>query len=299
MTAIDDGESIRLTEAGTVYTLEKGGSISIETNGNDITIYRNGKRLITVAYTAFTTPTFTSAEDGREQIEAMLSAPSGTGGSDKAEDSVHTSGDRGKFMLAVRVDPNAAGNPAAALAAAGDYIPIIVDNLGRLYVAPHALLTSEVHVGAMGGNTSVIDATFSGDGTAYAAGDVIGATQTLTGAMRVNGGTGVLQSIRLLDQDDINAAFDVVLMQNTQSLGTDNAVVSITDANAIDILGIVSITTGDNVDLINSRMGTVRNLGLGVQSAASSSNLFAGLITRTAGTFTSNALRLRFTFLQD
>lgn len=150
-----------------------------------------------------------------------------------------------------------------------------------------------------GGVTSVIDVTFSGNSAAYVAGDVIGATQTLTNAMRINGGTGILQSIRLLDQDDLAQAIDVVIFQNTQSLGTDNAAVDISDANAIDKLGHVSITAADYIDLINSRSATKTNTGLGVQSAATSRDLFVGLILRGTGTYTPNALRLRMTFLSD
>lgn len=157
----------------------------------------------------------------------------------------------------------------------------------------------ETHLGSIGGNTRVVDVTFSGNAAAYVSGAVIGTTQTITDAMRVNGGTGLLQSIRLLDQDDLALAIDIVLMQNTQSLGTDNGVVNITDANAIDILGIISVVATDYVDLINSRLSTIRNIDLGVQSAATSRDLFVGLIVRGAGTFTANALRLRLTFLQD
>lgn len=47
----------------------------------------------------------------------------------KAEDAVHASGDSGVMMLAVRKDT------ATAVAADGDYIPIIVDGSGKLHVA--------------------------------------------------------------------------------------------------------------------------------------------------------------------
>jgi len=205
-TVINDGESIRLTEAGVVMTLEKGGEISVESNGNDITFYRNGKRIATYPYTAFTTPTFTSAEDGRSQIEAMLSASTGASNPGKAEDSVHVSGDVGDFVLAVRVDPNAAGNPAAALAVAGDYIPIIVDNLGRLYVAPHALLAGEAHVGQVGGESANPSANFTrpSNTPAYASGDLIANSITAGSvvamsftAARVAAGSFVIRRARL------------------------------------------------------------------------------------------------------
>ncbi len=154
-------------------------------------------------------------------------------------------------------------------------------------------------IGKVGGRTSIIDVTFSGDGAAYVAGDVLGTTQTLANAMSEVGGTGVLQSIRLLSEDDLALAIDVVIFQVTQTLGTDNAAVDITDANARDILGHVSIVTGDYIDLINSRSATVRNIDLGVQSATNSRDLFIGLILRAGGTYTANSVRIRLTFLQD
>lgn len=46
----------------------------------------------------------------------------------KAEDAAHASGDTGLFALAVRKDT------AAALAADGEYIPLITDSSGKLYV---------------------------------------------------------------------------------------------------------------------------------------------------------------------
>lgn len=56
----------------------------------------------------------------------------GTGATDlgKAEDAVHASGDTGVMLLAVRKDT------AAAVAADGDYIPVIVDATGRLWTIP-------------------------------------------------------------------------------------------------------------------------------------------------------------------
>ena len=47
------------------------------------------------------------------------------------------------------------------------------------------IAAGEIHIGSIGGNTSVIDVTFSGNAAAYVAGDVIGTTQTITNAMRV------------------------------------------------------------------------------------------------------------------
>lgn len=52
----------------------------------------------------------------------------GSGGTQYAEDAVHASSDLGNLALVVRKDT------AAAVAADGDYIPLIVDSTGRLWV---------------------------------------------------------------------------------------------------------------------------------------------------------------------
>ena len=65
----------------------------------------------------------------------------------KAEDAVHSSGDKGFMLLAVRKDT------AAALAGAdGDYIPLIVDSLGRLHITPQMSAGDIAHDSADSGN---------------------------------------------------------------------------------------------------------------------------------------------------
>ena len=58
----------------------------------------------------------------------------------KAEDAVHASGDTGVMALAVRKDT------AAAVAADGDYLPLIVDATGRMWA----------HIGAIDAGSAVI-----------------------------------------------------------------------------------------------------------------------------------------------
>lgn len=251
-TAINDGESVRLTEAGIVYTVEKGGGISIESNGNNIIFYRNGKRFLELAYTAFTTPTFTSAEDGRDQIEAMLSAASGASNPGKAEDSAHVSGDIGNFVLAVRVDPNAAGNPAAALAGTdNDYIPFAVDNLGRLYVAPHALLASEVFIGQTNGvnTSSTVAITRAANTTQYAINDVMnnGADTTPLAftLARANDLRGwVVGGLCVSGSNQATLPnIDLLLFSSTFTIAADNAAFAPTYAQMQTYLGKIRFST--------------------------------------------------------
>lgn len=150
------------------------------------------------------------------------------------------------------------------------------------------------------GDTAIIEVTCSLDTSAYADGDVLAATQAIAGAMRENGAHGLLHSITVLDKDDQGVAMDVVILKTNVSLGTENSPVSITDSDAEEILGIVSIQTSDYVDLVNSRVATKTGIGLGVVADTGSTSLYFGLITR-GGTPTHSAsgIVIQFTFFRD
>jgi len=85
-----------------------------------------------------------------------------TGGSasEYAEDSVHTSGDIGTFILAVRNDAG------TALAADGDYSALQTDSLGRLRVAANVTVNSEYaeDTGHTSGNTGTYILAVRNDG---------------------------------------------------------------------------------------------------------------------------------------
>jgi hypothetical protein len=150
-----------------------------------------------------------------------------------------------------------------------------------------------------GGKTKSVDVTFSLNTNAYAAGDVLAETQLLSGCMRMNDLTGVLSGFSLLDEDDQGLALDVVILNANVSLGTENDAVSITDGNARNILGIVSVAAEDWVDLINSKLATKLNVNLPVVPVAQSKDLYVALITRGTPTHTASGIRGRFHFFQD
>ena len=137
------------------------------------------------------------------------------------------------------------------------------------------------------------------DTSIYQSGDVMSDTAEVTAAMRVTNGTGILQSIVVFDEDDQGTAFDLVFMSANRSLGTKNSAPDITDANARDILGIVSIASGDFIDLGGVRVATKANIGLPVKAATDTDDVFVGTITRGTPTYTASGVRLRLGFIQD
>lgn len=162
-----------------------------------------------------------------------------------------------------------------------------------------ALAAGEGHIGSIGGNSVVAEVTLTLDTSIYASGDVLADTQEIANAIRVNAGTGVIHSLIILDKDDQAQALDVVFFKTNVSLGSENSPVSITDANADEILGIVEVLAGDYVDLVNSQLVTVTDVGIVVVADAAATSLWVGVISRGTGTYTASGITMKIGILQD
>ena len=147
-------------------------------------------------------------------------------------------------------------------------------------------------------SSTVIDLTLSlSTSPAYSDGDVLFAAQELASAVRASGGTGILQSIQVVDQDDQGQAMDIIISDSTITLGTENSAVSISDADAAKILGIVKVAAGDYVDLVNSQYASISNIGLVI--IPDTTSLYISGISRGTPTHTASGIVLRISILQD
>lgn len=162
-----------------------------------------------------------------------------------------------------------------------------------------ALPAGENHLGSVGGNTGYVEVTMVLDTAIYATGDVLTDTVSLTNILRTVGGTGIIHSIHLLDEDHQGQAIDVVFFRTNVSLGAKNAPVAISLADSREILGRIPITTSDYVDLVNSYSATITNIGLGVKGDASD-DLFMSMICRSGTpTYTASGITVKVVILQD
>lgn len=153
---------------------------------------------------------------------------------------------------------------------------------------------------AVGGTTYVLDVTLTLDTAIYADGDLLADVQSVGNAVRINNGTGILQSVRVLDEDDQGIGMDLVFITSNSTFGTENAAPTITDTLARDILGIVSISSSDFIDLGGSRVATKTGIGLGIIPTTGARTVYMAAITRGGTpTYTANGLRVRLTFLAD
>jgi hypothetical protein len=145
----------------------------------------------------------------------------------------------------------------------------------------------------------IVPVTLSVDTSIYADGDLLADTQIIAqNLVRSEGGAAILESVLLLDEDDQGAAMDLVFLDSSASLGTENAAPSITDANARNILGFLNIPTSAYIDLGGSRIAMVRSVRMVLKAADASRNIYVAAITRGGTpTYTASGLKLRLGFV--
>jgi hypothetical protein len=109
----------------------------------------------------------------------------------------------------------------------------------------------------------------------------------------------VLQSVIVLDGDDQNVDFDLVLFNASATLGTLNAAVSISDADAAKIIGYVKmVASTDANDLINSTLYAKSGIGMVLESSGVSESLWVGGVVRSGTpTYTASGMKIKLGFM--
>lgn len=128
--------------------------------------------------------------------------------------------------------------------------------------------------------------------TAYTAGDQVGTQFTIAGVARASGGTGTIVGVTLTDANDIIGAYDVIFTRASITLATDNAAYAISDADALNVIGISQLAGA--FDIGNNRVAQAFNLAIPYDCSGGTS-LFAGLICRVGHTFFTAATDLQLT----
>ena len=106
-----------------------------------------------------------------------------------------------------------------------------------------------------------------------------------------------LQSVVVLDGDDQNTDFDLFFFNATVTLGTLNAAVSISDADAAKALGFVSMVAATHAsDLINSRLFMQNGIGL-VMEGATASLWVGGVVRSGTPTYTASGMKIKLGFI--
>lgn len=128
------------------------------------------------------------------------------------------------------------------------------------------------------------------DTSAYTAGDVLFPTTAITIASGVQAARGTIRFAGVLDKDDQTAqAISLWFMRSNVALGTANSAPNISDTNAEEIIGKVTVTTSD--DLGGCKLGQADGLSLPFE--LSSGTLYVAATTAGTPTQTASGIVLR------
>ena len=161
-----------------------------------------------------------------------------------------------------------------------------------------SLPAGENHLGKVGLADDTITVTPTLDTSAYADGDVLFNPVEIPNAVRNNGDTCILQSVHVLDKADQGETFELVFLKAATSLGTINAAISISAANAEDIIGHYAFSNGW-IDLINSQVLTDSGIGLVLEAGAATTSLYVAGISKGTGTYAADSLKITLGFLRN
>ena len=107
-------------------------------------------------------------------------------------------------------------------------------------------------------NVELIDVTLTTDAEAHADGDVIAQSIEIANAVQENGGTGIIQSIMLLDEDDEGPTVELLFSQVSTAITDDEGSaigysVGDLDSTFRSFLGATTVSNWS--DLIDSQLG--------------------------------------------
>lgn len=148
-------------------------------------------------------------------------------------------------------------------------------------------------------SSKLISPTITVDTAAYTIGDCIGGKLTLTDAVRVSGGSGVLQTITIVDSSNIKPALEIIIFSANPTAAT------LTDGSAIafstdvsKVIQRIPVYTSDYTTVGSVAIATITP-GMIVQ-AVGSANLYAALNAVAAHDFVAATdLQVKFGLLQD
>jgi hypothetical protein len=189
------------------------------------------------------------------------------------------------------VSPNErawAGGTLPADATAGAVLESICNLKGARYVQQQNLDPSTDVVATTQKRVAIVATGLVGSLVAYTAGDAVGGKLTFVNATRVAAGSGLIESLIFVDQDNDKVAIDVVFFHTDLATApVDNAAFDIADADLLNVIGFVSILSADYISAVDNAVAVkLTSLPFKLPSGTS---LYAAIINRGVGTLLPTA----------
>jgi hypothetical protein len=155
--------------------------------------------------------------------------------------------------------------------------------------------------------STVIKPTISTDTAIYAPLDVIGAAATsgvvtITGAARESGGTGVIETISLFDDDNEKSPISLLFFDAAPASGTytANGALALSAGDKAKYIGRVNIYASDYETLGGDAFVCLRGVGLAFKCSGSADLFMIPLVSSGTPTYTASTdLQMALGILQD
>ena len=142
-------------------------------------------------------------------------------------------------------------------------------------------------------DVDVIDLALTTDIETHANNDVVAQSIEIANAVSVNGGTAIIQSIVVFNEDNSveSPALEFVISQANTAMATDEGeAINITGANSItNILGSFTVSNWSAGIPSDNEFATKTNIGLTVKADDDTKSLFLHVVNRSGGDYTPSA----------
>jgi hypothetical protein len=148
-------------------------------------------------------------------------------------------------------------------------------------------------------NTVFVEVTLSLEATALDAGDVAADTQVVSGVISKVNGTGKIKSLVLVDQDDVKAALTLWFLRANVVLGTEDSAPSISDTDALNIIGCLDVATGDYRDLGGVAVAYFKNVDIPIKTSTGTNDIYVAATVVATPDYTAAGIKLILAIEQE
>lgn len=136
---------------------------------------------------------------------------------------------------------------------------------------------------------SAVESTPTISVSAYSSGDQVGGVNELAGVASDNGGTVLLEAIKLLDKTKQKAALDIFFFESAPTLvSTDNGEFELIASEALKCFNIAHISAGDYAETKDFAIAAI-NCSVPIRAAVKTKSIFYVVVTRGTPTYGSTS----------
>ena len=154
-------------------------------------------------------------------------------------------------------------------------------------------------------NVDIIDVTLTTVAAAIGNNEVISQSIEFADAVAVKGGSGIVQSIVLLNKDNTteSPAIEILFAEDDSAIASDEGnAITASDTTLFKLQGSVTVSNWSVLKPSDNELATKSGIGLAIQAVSGSRDVYIHAVNRSGGNYTpsgTDVLRMKIGILQD